>query len=79
MSLPLGADLEKLDSIPLLTVDRHLHGVTFGHADQPVNPVNTLELGIRVAALILLLTNLQDRLRLLLFGGVGHCESMLSL
>ena len=79
MSLPLRAHLEKLDSIPLLTVDCHLHGVIFGHTDQPADPVNTLEFGICVSALVLLLTDLQDRFRLLLFGGVGHCESVLSL
>jgi len=79
MSLPLRAHLEKLDSVPLLTVDRHLHGVVFGHTDQPVDAVNTLEFGVGVSGLVLLLTNLQDCFRLLLFSGVSHGECVLVL
>ena len=79
MSLPLRAHLKKLDSIPFLTVDGHLHGVIFSHTDQPVDPVNTLEFGVRVSALFFPFTDLQNSFRLLLFCGVGHCESMLSL
>ena len=58
MSLPLRAHLEKLDSVPFLTVDCNLQWVVFRHTDQPADAVNTLELGVRVSGLVLLLPNL---------------------
>ena len=58
MSLPLGAHLEKLHSVPFLTVDRHFQGVVFGHTDQSVDAVNTLEFGVGVSCLVLLLADL---------------------
>ena len=79
MSLPLRAHLEKLDSIPFLTVDGHLQRMVFRHTDQPVDAVNTLEFGVGVSGLVLLLTNLQDCFRLLLFSGVSHGERVLIL
>ena len=78
MRLPLAAHLKELDSAPLLTVDGNLERqVGLGHADESVDAVNGMELGVQVTRFVLLLAQLQHgRLGLLLLGGVAHAEAV---